>query len=64
MIAGTSLTIGLLFLFLLSVDYPFRSRNGISPQPLVELQGIFDTIDHFSAKARSTPAPKASARGE
>jgi len=64
MIAGTSLTIGLLFLFLLSVDYPFRSRNGISPQPLVELQGIFDTIDHFSAKARSTPAPKASARSE
>src|SRR6476661_8265843 len=37
MIGGTSLTIGLLFLFLISVDYPFRSRNGVSNQPLVEL---------------------------
>jgi hypothetical protein len=66
MIGGTSLTIGLLFLFLLSVDYPFRSRNGVSPQPLVELLTIFDKIDRATAKARSlnsrpvaqSPAPK------
>jgi hypothetical protein len=45
MIGGTSLTIGLLFLFLLSVDYPFRSRNGVSNEPLVELASIFDKID-------------------
>jgi len=45
MISGTSLTIGLLFLFLLSVDYPFRNRNGVSPQPFVELSTIFDNID-------------------
>jgi len=59
MIAGTSLTIGLLFLFLLSVDYPFRSRNGISPAPLVELQGIFDTIDRFSENSRPRSHPAA-----
>jgi len=66
MIAGTSLTIGLLFLFLLSVDYPFRSRNGISPAPLVELQGIFDTIDRFSenSRPRSHPAAPTPAGGK
>jgi hypothetical protein len=49
MISGTSLTIGLLFLFLLSVDYPFRSRNGVSNQPLLELSSIFDHIDKAAA---------------
>lgn len=51
MIAGTSLTIGLLFLFLLSVEYPFRNRNGVTPQAFIELRGIFDKID------RSQPRP-------
>jgi Protein of unknown function (DUF4239) len=53
MMAGTSLTIGLLFLFLLSVDYPFRNRNGVSNQPLLELTSIFDKIDQFPANATS-----------
>jgi ABC-type multidrug transport system fused ATPase/permease subunit len=52
MMAGTSLTIGLLFLFLLSVDYPFRNRNGVSNQPLLELSSIFDKIDRFPGNAR------------
>src|SRR3954454_5335492 len=55
MIAGTSLTIGLLFLFLLSVDYPFRNRNGVSNQPFVELAEIFDRIDRFAASAKPAP---------
>ena len=55
MIAGTSLTIGLLFLFLLSVDYPFRNRNGVSDQPFVELTPIFDRIDRFAASAKPNP---------
>jgi len=50
MIAGTSVTIGLLFLFLLSVDYPFRNRNGVSNQPFVELFVIFDRIDRFQPR--------------
>jgi Protein of unknown function (DUF4239) len=61
MIAGTSLTIGLLFLFLLSVDYPFRNRNGVSNQPLVELSGIFDKIDRLSRSAKPDPPPAAPA---
>jgi ABC-type multidrug transport system fused ATPase/permease subunit len=61
MIAGTSLTIGLLFLFLISVDYPFRNRNGVSNEPLVELSSIFDKIDRYQGSARSnspTAAPR------
>ena len=45
MISGTSLTIGLLFLFLLSVEYPFRHRDGVSPQPFIEVLGVFDRVD-------------------
>lgn len=56
MISGTSLTIGLLFLFLLSVDYPFRSRGGVSNQPLVELLSIFDRVDQSSGKSDSQSA--------
>jgi hypothetical protein len=52
MISGTSLTIGLLFLFLLSVEYPFRNRNGVSNAPLVELQSIFDRIDRDVARKK------------
>jgi ABC-type multidrug transport system fused ATPase/permease subunit len=53
MIGGTSLTIGLLFLFLLSVDFPFRNRNGVTPQPFIELTGVFDKVDRFSEAAAS-----------
>lgn len=45
MISGTSLTIGLLFLLLLSVDYPLRGRLGVSNQALVDLSWIFEKID-------------------
>ena len=65
MISGTSLTIGLLFLFLLSVEYPFRHRDGVTPQPFIELKGIFDHVDRDvearrlnSPPASPSPAPK------
>lgn len=57
MIGGTSITIGLLFLFLLSVDYPFRNRNGVSPRPFLELPAIFDTIDRSAASSRPRTSP-------
>ena len=58
MISGASLTIGLLFLFLLSVEYPFRHREGVSPQPFVELLGIMEKVDRsaMAAKLNSRPA--------
>jgi len=58
MIGGTSLTIGLLFLFLLSVDYPFRSRHGVSNEPLSELLSIFDKIDRSSEHKRMDASPQ------
>ena len=64
MISGTSLTIGLLFLFLLSVEYPFRNRNGVGPQPFIELSGIFERIDRAAGErfnsplSSQSPAPK------
>lgn len=58
MISGTSLTIGLLFLFLLSVEYPFRNRNGVTPQPFIELSAVFERVDREARfhKLSSTPA--------
>jgi ABC-type multidrug transport system fused ATPase/permease subunit len=62
MISGTSVTIGLLFVFLLSVEYPFRNRNGVSPAPFIELSGVFDRIDQSAQTRRlnsrsASPAP-------
>lgn len=57
MISGTSVTIGLLFLFLLSVEYPFRNRNGVSPEPFIELSAVFDRIDNATKNLKvSSPA--------
>jgi len=56
MISGTSLTIGLLFLFLLSVEYPFRNRNGVSNEPFVELSWIFDQIDRSQTVKFNSPS--------
>lgn len=50
MISGTSLTIGLLFLFLLSVDQPFRHRGGVNNAPLIELNWVFDRVDRVDAE--------------
>ena len=58
MMSGTSLTIGLLFLFLLSVEYPFRNRNGITSEPFVELASIFDKIDHSPKSLKAKPSPR------
>jgi hypothetical protein len=57
MISGASLTIGLLFLFLLSVEYPFRHRDGVSPQPFIELLGIMDKVDRSAMAAKLNSAP-------
>lgn len=63
MISGTSVTIGLLFLFLLSVEYPFRNRNGVGPGPFIELSGVFERIDQSAKtlKVNSSPAAPAPA---
>lgn len=47
MICGISITIGLLFLFLLSVDNPFKGHAAIPSNQLSELTRYFDRIDRM-----------------
>jgi hypothetical protein len=56
------LTIGLLFLFLLSVEYPFRNRNGVTAAPFIELSSIFERVDRAPriVPVSSPPAAPAS----
>lgn len=63
MISGASLTLGLLFLFLLSVEYPFRNRNGVSPEPFVELSGIFDRVDRAATAEKLSSSPSTARSG-
>ena len=45
MIAGISLTLGLVFLFILTVDHPFKGGFSVSNRPLAELPAEFDRLD-------------------
>jgi hypothetical protein len=60
MISGTSLTIGLMFVFLLSVDNPFKGCAETGGNPLFELTSIFDSIDRVhQLQPAAGPASKA-----
>ncbi|MEO7654313.1 MAG: hypothetical protein ABIS23_01350, partial [Sphingomicrobium sp.] len=48
MIAGISLTLGLVFLFILTVDHPFKGEFSVSDRHLVELSGSFDRLDRLA----------------
>jgi len=52
MTAGIALTLGLVFLFILTVDYPFKGEFSVSNRNLVELRGEFDRLDRL---ARADP---------
>ena len=47
MTAGIALTLGLVFLFILTVDYPFKGEFSVSNSDLVELQSEFDRLDRM-----------------
>ncbi|MEO5578383.1 MAG: hypothetical protein ABIR25_04950 [Sphingomicrobium sp.] len=47
MISGTSLAIGLVFLFILTVDGPFKGQVGVDRSELVDLSATFDRLDKF-----------------
>lgn len=47
MIGGISLTLGLVFLFILTVDHPFKGNLSVSPRPLVEVLDEFGRLDHL-----------------
>jgi hypothetical protein len=48
MIAGISVTLGLVFLFILTVDHPFKGEFSVSNRPLVELPTEFERIERRS----------------
>ena len=45
MTAGIALTLGLVFLFILTVDHPFKGEFSVSNGPLTELPSEFDRLD-------------------
>lgn len=47
MTAGIALTLGLVFLFILTVDYPFKGEFSVSSGPLTELLSEFDRLDRI-----------------
>lgn len=49
MIAGISLTLGLVFLFILTVDHPFKGEFSVSDRHLAELSSTFDRLDRLAA---------------
>lgn len=50
MTAGIALTLGLVFLFILTVDYPFKGQFSVSNAPLTELLSEFDRLDRMGAE--------------
>ena len=57
MTAGIALTLGLVFLFILTVDHPFKGEFSVSKRELVELPGEFDRLDRMGREARETTIP-------
>jgi hypothetical protein len=49
MIGGISLALGLVFLFILTVDHPFKGEFSVSDRHLVELSSTFDRLDRLAA---------------
>ncbi len=47
-IAGISLTLGLVFLFILTVDHPFKGEFSVSDRHLMELSATFDRLDRLA----------------
>lgn len=48
-IGGISLTLGLVFLFILTVDHPFKGEFSVSNRHLAELSPTFDRLDRLAA---------------
>lgn len=47
MIAGISFTLGLMFVFILTVDFPFKGEFSVSNRLLVNLGSEFNQLDHI-----------------
>lgn len=57
MISGTAITLGLVFLFILIVDQPFKGNLRTPSSDFLELPAMFDRLDQLIAKDEGKPAP-------
>ena len=55
MISGTSIAIGLVFLFILTVDHPFLGAFSVDAGDLSQLPATFDRLDLLVAGEQGTP---------
>jgi len=55
MIAGISLALGLVFLFILVVDRPFMGKFSVSSGELAHLSDKFDAVDRLTVSDRAPP---------
>jgi len=55
MISGISLAVGLVFLFILMVDRPFKGEFSVADTDLVQLSGTFDRLDQLTMASQKTP---------
>jgi hypothetical protein len=62
MISGTSVAIGLVFLFILMVDRPFKGEFSVQNTDLVQLTATFDRLDRLVSANQRVP-PKLSPVG-
>jgi hypothetical protein len=54
MISGTSITLGLVFLFILTVDKPFKGQLRVPSSDFLELSATFDRLDRLILKDHDT----------
>jgi hypothetical protein len=54
MISGTSITLGLVFLFILTVDKPFKGQFRVASSDFLQLTSTFDRLDQLISKDRGT----------
>jgi hypothetical protein len=59
MIAGISLALGLMFLFIIVVDRPFMGNFSVTSTELAELSQKFDSLDRLRASQANSPTPAA-----
>lgn len=54
MTAGIALTLGLLFLFILTVNYPYKGEFSVSKRPIDHLAANFDRLDRTAVDGETT----------
>ena len=54
MTAGIALTLGLLFLFILTVNYPYKGEFSVNNRLLLHLPADFDQLDRTALHGEST----------